>query len=775
MKQRLAKLLSILLIASLLLSFCSCIMTPDEQPDDEQPVTFTLTYSANEGGHIVGQAVQTVEKGKNATSVTAVADEGYKFEKWSDGQENSVRHDLDVQQDISVTALFAKVSPSPVYYKVKYVATSGGYIVGDLMQSVEQGQNAKAVIAVADEGYKFEKWSDGLTSATRQDRNVQQDISVTALFAKIGQPTVFYTVTYVATSGGYIVGNSVQTVEQGQNTEAVTAVADDGYTFEKWSDGLTSATRQDCNVQESVTLTAIFTEIPAPKTVTFELDYKYGVVANPIDNVTFVEDEVSATVLPVPTRERFTFGGWYVGEMQVTDNNGAILVGNEILDSNETVIYAKWTANETHTFKVLMIYVTSVQARLHSKSGSWVDVNYTMSDEEKVFCHATTKRLSSYCYDMLDGLVDFQFDEYFTTETMTTDNIQQAPSVNGSYSTHLFAYNITEVRALLTKYDSCIVVYGLNPTISRENLFFDYNGTSGPSYAEVCLDSVYNHFFAYDITLEQMTESMTNCTEIERYGMVNMVFNTWLCTIIHEMAHTIELRFGRDTLHEGLGTTTFVTYPIKMKEFYLNELLKNGQQYGIPYDVWARNFARVTLSVNDKEYGSVKFNRYFSEGTLIDPANNLTDRYYEAFIGEEISISAKTYSGYKLARWSDGNTDLTRTITITEDLSLTAMFELAEYTITVCPSEGGRVSGYFEENGNSVAINNKTLTGIVRKGSSKMYVSASPNDGYRFVGWSNGETNRTLDFTFNPNSYFPVDLFDDTYTLILIPIFEKIE
>ena len=56
-----------------------------------------------------------------------------------------------------------------------------------------------------------------------------------------------------------------------------------------------------------------------------------------------------------------------------------------------------------------------------------------------------------------------------------------------------------------------------------------------------------------------------------------------------------------------------------------------------------------------------------------------------------------------------------------------------------------------------------------------MYVSAFPNDGYRFVGWSNGETNRTLDFTFSLSSSFPADLFDETYTLILIPIFEKIE
>lgn len=636
MNKTLYKLLSILLIASLLLSFCSCILTPDVkpddvQPDDVQPVTFQVNYTAGNGGHIDGQTPQTVEKGKDATSVTAVADDGY----------------------------------------------------------------------------KFEKWSDGLTSSTRQDRYVQADISLTAFFAKIPA------------------------------------------------------------------------EIPEPEPglqkITFDVDYKYGVADNPIDKVTFVKDNVNATDLTVPTREHFTFGGWYLGETQVSDEQGKILIGNEILESDETIIYAKWTANVTHTFKVLMIYVTSVQARIHSIDGDWVDVDYTMSAEEEQFCHTTTQRLDSYCDDMLDGLVDFQFDEYFTTQTITEENIEQAPIGNGNYGTHLRAYNIPEVRALLPNYDSCIVVYGLKPTMDRENLFFDYRGISETSYAEVCLDSIYTSLSIYDITLEQMTECMTDCTEIERYGMVNMVFNTWLSTIIHEMAHTIELRFGRNTLHDALGTTTFVTYPKKMKAFYLNELIVDGEKNGILYDVWARNFARITLSVTNEECGSTKFNNFYRQGTLIDPANNLKERYYEAFIGEEVTITASPISGYKLSRWSDGVTTPTRTETITGDLTLTATFELAEYTITVYPSEGGRVGGYFEENGNTVGINNTTLTGVVKKGYSRMYVSAFPNDGYRFVGWSNGETNRTLDFTFSLSSSFPADLFDETYTLILIPIFEKIE
>lgn len=65
-------------------------------------------------------------------------------------------------------------------------------------------------------------------------------------------------IVYVAGEGGIVGGETVQRLEKGANTSPVTAIPDMGYDFAGWSDGDPRATRVDYNVQESMTLTAMF-------------------------------------------------------------------------------------------------------------------------------------------------------------------------------------------------------------------------------------------------------------------------------------------------------------------------------------------------------------------------------------------------------------------------------------------------------------------------------------------------------------------------------------
>ena len=78
--------------------------------------------------------------------------------------------------------------------------------------------------------------------------------------------TVYVKVDYVAGAGGMIEGDEAQIVVQGGNTEAVTAVAEDGYMFKRWSDGLTDPTRYDVGVMEDITITAEFMELDGDDT-----------------------------------------------------------------------------------------------------------------------------------------------------------------------------------------------------------------------------------------------------------------------------------------------------------------------------------------------------------------------------------------------------------------------------------------------------------------------------------------------------------------------------
>ncbi len=82
--------------------------------------------------------------------------------------------------------------------------------------------------------------------------------------SKLIVPIVTHTLTYTAGVHGSITGTSSQTVNDGDDGTAVTAVADTGYHFLSWSDASTTNPRTDTNVTGDVTVTANFEIDPTP-------------------------------------------------------------------------------------------------------------------------------------------------------------------------------------------------------------------------------------------------------------------------------------------------------------------------------------------------------------------------------------------------------------------------------------------------------------------------------------------------------------------------------
>ena len=87
----------------------------------EPPVQFAVNYIVkgfkggeeffdDEGGVILGEADQVVEAGGSATTVQAVADDGWYFYGWvEDGSSNPVRTDVNVEEDTTFTAIFVQI------------------------------------------------------------------------------------------------------------------------------------------------------------------------------------------------------------------------------------------------------------------------------------------------------------------------------------------------------------------------------------------------------------------------------------------------------------------------------------------------------------------------------------------------------------------------------------------------------------------------------------------------------------------------------------------
>ena len=72
------------------------------------------------------------------------------------------------------------------------------------------------------------------------------------------EPPVYIPISYIVEEGGYIEGEMEQLVLLGENAEPVTAIPEDGYSFEGWDDGYKKPTRNDTDIDHPLILTAIF-------------------------------------------------------------------------------------------------------------------------------------------------------------------------------------------------------------------------------------------------------------------------------------------------------------------------------------------------------------------------------------------------------------------------------------------------------------------------------------------------------------------------------------
>lgn len=77
-------------------------LTPD-------PQQYEVTYEVMGEGMVEGDMFQVVLEGKDASAVTAVADDEWAFMGWSDGVKSPLRVDKRVDKDITVVAIFMEL------------------------------------------------------------------------------------------------------------------------------------------------------------------------------------------------------------------------------------------------------------------------------------------------------------------------------------------------------------------------------------------------------------------------------------------------------------------------------------------------------------------------------------------------------------------------------------------------------------------------------------------------------------------------------------------
>lgn len=164
----------------------------------------TLTYAVKGKGGTLKTSEESgadsikFEDGDELLQVTAVPDKGYKFDRWSDGYTRAERTDKPGEKTGTLYAIFVEDSASEeVKYTLRYrVSGEGGSVMAvddatsgrqtGVIYNLSENADPVTVKAVADEGYHFVKWSDGVTDATRTDNDGESmhDVDVSAIFEK---------------------------------------------------------------------------------------------------------------------------------------------------------------------------------------------------------------------------------------------------------------------------------------------------------------------------------------------------------------------------------------------------------------------------------------------------------------------------------------------------------------------------------------------------------------------------------------------------------------
>lgn len=191
-----------------------------------------------------------IEEGEVVT-LEAFPGIGYGFDKWDgDLTGTATTIQFPMTRDIYTTARFVINS-----YTLTYAAGPGGSVSGELTQVVEHDNDGSAVEAIADNGYHFVQWSDGVTSNPRKDISVTSDLAVEAQFAL---NSYSISVEVIPEGGGSVGGAGEYLFGE---TVTLSASPSSTYAFLYWAEGDVELSREEKLVfvaSEDRNLTAVF-------------------------------------------------------------------------------------------------------------------------------------------------------------------------------------------------------------------------------------------------------------------------------------------------------------------------------------------------------------------------------------------------------------------------------------------------------------------------------------------------------------------------------------
>ena len=228
-----------------------------------------------------------------------------------DGVARSGAQTVTADADATYTATFAADAPTQYTVTVLSANSSMGTVSGG--GTYNAGATA-TIRAIPNDGYHFTQWNDGNTSATRTF-TVTGDVTYIASFEE--NPPTQYTVTVISNNPAWGSVTGGGTYNEGE-TVTITAVANNGYHFQKWQDDIVAN--------------------PRTITVTGNATYVAYFQADANDGVNTVADNAQVVLYPNPAHDAVTLSGVEAGAtLRLIDVSGREILARTAAADRVTV------------------------------------------------------------------------------------------------------------------------------------------------------------------------------------------------------------------------------------------------------------------------------------------------------------------------------------------------------------------------------------------------------------------------------------------------------
>ena len=677
-------------------------------------------------------------------SIAAVANYGYAFHGWNDGNTENPR-EVNIVTDSSFTALFDTVD-------FTVTALAAVSTMGTVEGSGAYAYNTTATItATPNYGYSFTQWSDGNTENPR-NVTVVENATYTAQFAANS-----YTVTVASasTTMGTVAGSDSYTY----NTNAViSATANYGYHFTQWSDGNT--------------------DNPRTVMVTRDSSFTAQFAANSY-NVAVVSDNSTM--------------GTVTGAGSYDYNTNATLTAT----ANYGYSFAQWSdGNTTNPRTVVVTRDSSFTAQFAANS-----YNVTVASANTTM--GTVAGAGSYTYNtnaVISATANYGY--HFTQwNDGNTDNPRTVVVTENATYTAQFAANSYNVAVVSDNSTMGSVAgagsynYNTSATISATaNYGYSFTqwsdgNTSNPRTIVVTRDSSFTAQFAannYNVTVASANSTMGTVTGTGSYTYNSNAtltatanygyhFTQWSDgntdnprTVVVTENATYTAQFAANTYHVTALSANSIMGTVSGTNDYTyntNATLTATANYGYHFVSWndgntvnPRTVVVTEDATYTAEFAANTYTLTVNGDAVMGSATGSGSYNY----GETVMISATANYGYHFTQWSDGNVDNPRTVLVDGNITLTAQFANNGYQVTTAvTSEAG--SGSITGAGSYEYGEIVTLT-----------ATATPC--YHFVAWNDGVTEpvRTVTVTSDLNftAEFALNEYSSSFSEVVCDSYE---